>query len=187
LRVVRSKLPLIYLQPTTRNPQPSTCRFLSPQGRVGTIWREVKLDERAISPSPQGRVKLSCGLCVESCAFKNALNLPLTHNPQPATRNLPFIVPSRSGRDFILRRNLAMQSGSPSPQGRVGTSTRCLRGSTVVQVAVPSRSGRDPPTVSFSPRFALSPSPQGRVVTLTSLMRCCGKLGRRPLKVGSGQ
>ena len=56
------------------------------------------LNYQQLSPSSQGRVKLSCGLSVERCAFKTAFNLPLTHNPQPVTQNLPFFVPSRSGQ-----------------------------------------------------------------------------------------
>jgi len=117
------------------------------------------------SPSPQGRVKLSCGLSVESCAFKTAFNLPSTHNPQPATLNLPFIVPSRSGRD--LQSN---QCGMPS-----------------LRVSVPSRSGRD--LVYGRPMgcgFAVAvPSRSGRDFQIGRRLRG-GRANRRPLKVGSG-
>ena len=160
--------------------------------------------------------------------------MPLTHNSQPATQNLPFYcplkvgseheerrnvisdlcfvaVPSRSGRnealnevshlDSIIRRPLKVGSGrgdeiefdyvtpeSPSPQGRVGTI-----------LAYFANLGTD-----------LSPSPQGRVGTYAHLgtdidpllvavpsrsgrdnfvrnLEHVTALGRRPLKVGSGQ
>ena len=96
----------------------------------------------AVLLSPQGRVKLSCGLSVERCAFKTAFNLPSTHNPQPSTLNLPFIVPSRSGRNALEIAALFALLTSPSPQGRVGTNLKALFYDDFELVAVPSRSGQ---------------------------------------------
>ncbi|MCS3919721.1 hypothetical protein Q2T83_14000 [Fervidibacter sacchari] len=67
MRVERSKMPqfAVNSQLATRNPEPAV--LLSPQGRVGTVarWR-LRSDLTHWSPSPQGRVKLGCGLSVES-------------------------------------------------------------------------------------------------------------------------
>ena len=123
-------------------------------------------------------------------SVQKCLNLPLTHNSQPATQNLPFYcplkvgsgqhcwrihseradavaVPSRSGRDLarelLVRLNPVL---SPSPQGRVGT--HWVSEEDLFVKLSPSPQGRvgTAHIVASSRTSERSPSPQGRVGTL---------------------
>ncbi|WKU15436.1 hypothetical protein Q2T83_14005 [Fervidibacter sacchari] len=75
-------------------------------------------------------------------SVQKCLNLPLTHNSQPATLNLPFYCPLKVGSGLAQALHEArIRRTSPSPQGRVGTA----EGAEIV----------------YAERR--SPSPQGRV------------------------
>ena len=143
-------------------------------------------------------------------SVQKCLNLPLTHNSQPATQNLPFYCPlkvgsglfyhlkstlieplspspqGRVGTGWLVKEEEDWQALSPSPQGRVGTEMLRVMLLPSIQVAVPSRSGRNTYTMIPSAlNFGVAvPSRSGRNL-YSSGDENWAILSRRPLKVGS--